>query len=144
MASASPVPSYIQIALSDGGSPFVFGTLVRAFDWTVEEGATESEPVAAGDFACTISAQDGTPVLFDFCARRPPERFDEALVSVITNVGGTIGSYRFTDCLVSSFRFHDAGGAAGLVAGLASLTFDWRKVDVMWDGLTRSYTKEKG
>ena len=88
----------------------------------------------AGDFACTISAEATAPDLFDFCVRRPAVRFDEALFTVYSTVGSPLGSYRLQDCLITSFRFHDAGGASGLAAGLASLTLDWRHVDVSWGG----------
>jgi hypothetical protein len=144
MASATPVPGQITVVLSEGGAPLVQESLVRAFDWTLEEGAKESDPVIAGDFACTISAETTAPDLFDFCVQRPAVRFDEALFTVYSTVGSPLGSYRLQDCLITSFRFHDAGGAAGLAAGLASITLDWRHVDVSWGGLTRSYSKPKG
>lgn len=132
---------YLHI-VNDGAD---FGQVpVRAFDWTLEEGANEDAPVVAGDVACTIPASEVTPELFDLCVRRPAVRLDEVDVQMILTNGSRGGGYSLVDSLISSFRVQDGGGIVGLEGGLTTLTFDWRKVDVSWGGNVKTYQKPKG
>ncbi len=127
----------------DGGIDIAY-TTVRALDWTLEEGATETAPVVAGDLTCTVATADAMPDLFDYSTRRPATLIDTVDVQMVTATLTRVGGYKLSDCLVTSFRAHDGGGISGLEAGLTTLTFDWRKAEVSWGSTTRTYTKPKG